>query len=182
MNNPDFVTGHAAFVPTSDPLPEEPDNFSAVDMTNVSISRFEALLVERDRLSEENIMLYAALGEIRSALKNPFRLTSDVPDILERVNAGEFKDGAAAIAAVIARRRAQNAKWVQQDHEPVLWSAILTEECGEFAQAALETRLGGPNASKLRDEAVDVAAVAVQIIESIDRGGNAPIDNAQEAA
>ena len=74
-----------------------------------------------------------------------------------------------AIQDTLDERARQDAKWGVQNHDPVTWSAILTEECGEFAQAALHHRFGGPAAAKLRNEAVQVAAVAVAIIEYIDR-------------
>lgn len=47
------------------------------------------------------------------------------------------------IAEVLTERERQDAKWGEQNHEPVVWSAILSEECGEFAQAALHVNFGG---------------------------------------
>lgn len=76
-----------------------------------------------------------------------------------------------AVLAVLAERERQNQKWGVQNHDPITWSAILTEECGEFAQAALHDRFGGAMAGdNLRLEAVQCAAVALQIVECIDRG------------
>lgn len=74
-----------------------------------------------------------------------------------------------AIQDIITERTRQDAKWGEQNHDPITWSAILTEECGEFAQCALHHRFGGPAASTIRNEAVQVAAVAVAIIEYLDR-------------
>lgn len=74
-----------------------------------------------------------------------------------------------AIKDIIAERTRQDTKWGEQNHDPITWSAILTEECGEFAQAALHRRFGGSAGDGLRDEAVQVAAVAVAIIEYLDR-------------
>jgi NTP pyrophosphatase (non-canonical NTP hydrolase) len=74
-----------------------------------------------------------------------------------------------AIFSVIGERERQNAKWGEQNHDPITWSAILTEECGEFAEAALHKKFGGRAAEGLRMEAVHCAAVAVQIVECIDR-------------
>lgn len=76
---------------------------------------------------------------------------------------------------VFIERFQQNAKWGEQNHDPITWSAILTEECGEFAEAALHHRFGGPAAGGLRNEAVQCAAVALQIIEYIDRQASKPI-------
>lgn len=74
-----------------------------------------------------------------------------------------------AIDSVLEERKRQNRKWGQQDHDPMVWSVILTEECGEFAQAALQGKFGGLKASGLRNEAVQCAAVSLQIVECLDR-------------
>ena len=75
-----------------------------------------------------------------------------------------------ALESVLAERVRQDAKWGEQNHDPFAYLTILTEEVGEFAQAALHTRFGGPAAEGLREEAVHVAAVALAIVECIDRG------------
>ena len=69
-----------------------------------------------------------------------------------------------AVADVLAERERQDQKWVAQNHLPIVWSAILTEECGEFAECALHYRFGGHKAGSLRKEAVQCAAVALAII------------------
>lgn len=76
---------------------------------------------------------------------------------------------AKALQSILEERARQNQKWGEQNHDPITWSAILTEEAGEFAEAALHQHFGGPAAKGLRDEAVHVAAVALQIIEYLDR-------------
>lgn len=73
------------------------------------------------------------------------------------------------INEVLAERERQTEKWGEQNHDPITWSAILTEECGEFAEAALHDRFGGPAASGLRTEAIHCAAVALQILECLGR-------------
>jgi NTP pyrophosphatase (non-canonical NTP hydrolase) len=47
---------------------------------------------------------------------------------------------------------------------------ILMEEVGELAQAALHKRHGGEASGHLREESVHTAAVAMAIIECLDRG------------
>lgn len=74
-----------------------------------------------------------------------------------------------ALASVLDERRKQDAKWGEQNHDPITWSAILTEECGEFAEAAFHDKFGGHAAAGLRNEAVQVSAVALQIVECLDR-------------
>lgn len=82
------------------------------------------------------------------------------------------------LAEIEAERKAQDAKWGEQNHSPIEWSAILTEECGEVAKEALEFHFQREkntaewSAQKLqsyRKELIQVAAVAVAMIESLER-------------
>jgi NTP pyrophosphatase (non-canonical NTP hydrolase) len=78
---------------------------------------------------------------------------------------------------VETERMRQDAKWGEQNHSNELWMAILTEEVGEAAQALLDSRYKVVNPARytpdvdahLREELVQVAAVAVAWIEAIDR-------------
>jgi hypothetical protein len=75
-------------------------------------------------------------------------------------------------AEILAERGRQAAKW-NRDHDwghgdcssdgvhTMVKLAVLTEECGEVAREALDGTLG------LRDELVQVAAVAVAWLESL---------------
>lgn len=71
---------------------------------------------------------------------------------------------------VLQERGRQDEKWGEQNLDPITYLAVLTEEVGELAQAALHTRFGGHAAAGLRTEAIHVAAVALAIIECLDRG------------
>lgn len=73
------------------------------------------------------------------------------------------------LQSVLDERARQNEKWGEQNHDPITWSAILSEECGEFAQAALHNQFGGKHAHEVGLEAVQCAAVALQIVECLDR-------------
>jgi NTP pyrophosphatase (non-canonical NTP hydrolase) len=64
-------------------------------------------------------------------------------------------------------RQRQENKWGEQNHDGGIWLAILTEEVGEVAQAGLDN--GWVGNRHLREELVQVAAVAVKWIECIDR-------------
>lgn len=75
-----------------------------------------------------------------------------------------------ALADVLTERTRQDARWGEQNHDPFTYLAILIEEVGELAQAALHSRFGGSAATGLRAEAVQAAAVALAIVESLDRG------------
>lgn len=70
-----------------------------------------------------------------------------------------------------AERERQEAKFGSQRHPWPTWSAILSEECGEVAEACLKAHWGSErDLDHLREELVQVAAVAVQIVEKIDAG------------
>lgn len=78
---------------------------------------------------------------------------------------------------VIEERTRQNLKWGVQNHEPCRWISILTEEVGEAAQAANDMleKPASSNAElwgqeqEYRAELVQVAAVAIAMIENLDR-------------
>lgn len=89
-----------------------------------------------------------------------------------------------------AERERQDKKWGQQNHSIIEWLAILGEEVGEASREAVdyhfENRLKSTDGSftgeyitaiqsqrlaKLRKEIIEVAAVAVAMVESIDRNG-----------
>lgn len=73
---------------------------------------------------------------------------------------------------VANERDAQDCWFGEQNHEPEVWLAILTEEVGEVARAMLAARFPQFQHGKhgtMRDEAVQVAAVAVALCECLDR-------------
>lgn len=73
---------------------------------------------------------------------------------------------ARVIGEIIEERRRQDAKWGTDDnHDNEVWLAILMEEVGEFAECILHHRFGGPEADGLRKELVQVAAVAMKMME-----------------
>jgi len=81
-------------------------------------------------------------------------------------------------------RMSQQRKWGEQNHTPTTWIAILTEEVGEAAKEAIDHYLYEANPvqedaihadlqtkrlERYREELIQVAAVAVQMIECLDR-------------
>ncbi|WP_320053956.1 MazG-like family protein [uncultured Acetobacteroides sp.] len=71
-------------------------------------------------------------------------------------------------------RLAQDAKWGEQNHKPIEWVAILTEEVGEVSKEALENHFKEyyrdvDRLANYRKELIQVAAVAVAMIESLER-------------
>ena len=75
---------------------------------------------------------------------------------------------------VIIERQKQESKWGQQNHSPETWLLILGEEVGEVNKAILEHRFGNKPISEYREELIQVAAVAVAMIESFDRNEGKP--------
>lgn len=90
-------------------------------------------------------------------------------------SASSAQPQSAAIEAVVVERLRQVKAWGQQDHDPLTWIAILTEEIGEAAAEALVVTLFGEapwglaELTPLRTELVHCAAVAVAAIEALDR-------------
>lgn len=74
------------------------------------------------------------------------------------------------VNAVVAERERQDAKWGPQDHPLPVWMAILMEEVGELSECVLHAQFGGHAAENLRKEAVQVAAVALALVQAFDEG------------
>lgn len=91
-------------------------------------------------------------GSVTNKLEGNIMKTSD---ILKEVN---------------LERDKQDQKWGEQNHDGFKWLAILGEEVGECNKAFLEGDL-----KNFREELIQVAAVAVAIIESIDRAEQSSI-------
>jgi NTP pyrophosphatase (non-canonical NTP hydrolase) len=70
---------------------------------------------------------------------------------------------------VQTERERQDAKWGISNNSPMEWVAILSEEMGEVARAAMNNFYRGESLTAYRAELVQVAAVAVAAIENLDR-------------
>lgn len=97
------------------------------------------------------------------------------------------------LSEIREERSRQDAKWGEQNHSPIEWCAILSEEVGEVSKEALElhfAQLGHAGksddwyAEKLalyRKEVIQVAAVALAMAESLERNKWKPLQrNAPE--
>lgn len=94
------------------------------------------------------------------------------------------------LGQIRAERERQNEKWGVQNHKPVEWVTILTEEVGEVAKEACDHHFKNPflniitgevrdieendiiqkiRLKDYRKELIQVAAVAIQAIECLDR-------------
>lgn len=69
------------------------------------------------------------------------------------------------VANVLLERNRQDAKFGVQNHSPETWTVILTEEVGELAEASLNKSM-----AEFKTEAIQCAAVALAIVEWIERG------------
>lgn len=95
-------------------------------------------------------------------LVSPVDVCQDLLDA--RAERDKLREEAERLRDVLNERNKQDAKWGVQNHTPMKWLAILTEEVGEVAKAIIEGNHGD-----YRKELVQVAAVAVASIESLDR-------------
>jgi len=68
------------------------------------------------------------------------------------------------INLILSERQKQDDKWGEQNHDIYKWLAILGEEVGEVNKAALEGKY-----NEVIDELIQIGAVAVAMIESLDR-------------
>lgn len=68
------------------------------------------------------------------------------------------------IQEIVEERYIQDKKWGEQDHHPLFWLTILMEEVGEASRAVLDLKL-----LEYREEMVQVAAVALSMLETFDR-------------
>ena len=80
-----------------------------------------------------------------------------------------FQACEAAIKDVIQERGRQDGKWGEQNHDAGIWALVLLEEIGEWAKAELHARFGGPEAGNRHTEAVHMTAVALAVIECMNR-------------
>lgn len=142
------------------------------------------LTIRQTPLTEQQLAeLKPLAGVITKALREtPVRLGStDWADnlgseLVVRVAAyvgGVLGPDAGVLAEVQAERTRQDERWGEQNGHDFEWVSILTEEVGESAQAANEANFKSSKTrgdfTHLREELVQVAAVAVAWIEAIDR-------------
>lgn len=83
-------------------------------------------------------------------------------------------DPATVLREVLDERLRQDARWGEQNHDPLGWLAILAEEFGEVAAEVTKAcvpPVGDRDAhlAKLRGELIQTAAVAVAFVECLDR-------------
>lgn len=84
-----------------------------------------------------------------------------------------MKDLTVVLAMVKKERQRQDKMWgYPQNNAPFEWLAILAEEFGEFAQAMNDLMFKGEGGvDRVLEEAIEVAAVAVAIVEHLSGEG-----------
>lgn len=70
---------------------------------------------------------------------------------------------------VLNERANQDKKWGEQNHSPLEWLPILAEEFGEVSRAVCECYFGNYEFDNYREELIQIAAVAIAMVESLDR-------------
>ncbi len=85
------------------------------------------------------------------------------------------------IQRVLEERKRQNEKWGEQNHNEVEWIAILGEEYGEASKEAVDFHFCYKGSQeqpaileRLKTELIQTAAVAIQIVECIERKQKIP--------
>lgn len=73
------------------------------------------------------------------------------------------------LVKVALERCKQDGKWGVQDHDPFKWLAILGEEVGEVNKAVLEAHFSDGLWRDYTEELIQVAAVAVAMVECVER-------------
>lgn len=97
-------------------------------------------------------------------------MTANLSGWLKKTNEIE-----SVIKEIMRERVSQDAKWGEQNLDPFTWLAILGEEVGEANKAALEAwqtshKFDVDKLKEYRAELLQVAAVAVAMIQCLDRG------------
>lgn len=84
-----------------------------------------------------------------------------------------MKDLTTVLAMVKKERQRQDDMWgYPQNHHPMEWLSILAEEFCEFAQAINQALFGGDgDLTHALEEAIEVAAVAVAIVQHLSGEG-----------
>jgi len=106
----------------------------------------------------------STLTKITSATELPISIFTDA----------EYERMAKIFSNILSERKRQQVKWGDQSGNlNVVWSTILTEEVGEAAKAVLQLDFEhGDTREELRNELIQVAAVAVAWVEALDKNAD----------
>jgi len=110
------------------------------------------------------------------------KIMSPVMTIGDQTESVVYQAAEAAITDVIRERGRQDTKWGEQNHDAGTWALVLLEEIGEWAKAELHAKFGGPEADNRHTEAVHMTAVALAVIECMNRRQNEFIKKEDQGA
>lgn len=133
--------------------------------------------MENDKLVWMSDVLRAideGIGRCPTSYYNGMRVARKVTAAIPAADAVEMSDTTKrAVELIVEERRRQMAEWGDQiGNHPFEWMSILGEEFGELCQAINESCFQNPKhkerggSDAIIREAVQVAAVAVQIVEA----------------
>ena len=139
----------------------EEDNLSYLPPT----LRQELMAYRATRLTPAEIELYKEAQEISESMA-PDRLI----ELAKADRSGRLvvlpADKAWWLKAILGERERQDQKWgFPQENTYGEWGSILAEEAGELCKELNELNFGSGDHGKMETEAVQVAAVAVSILE-----------------
>lgn len=99
-------------------------------------------------------------------MQTPFKSVSDMT--VDEFNAYRFRQSE-AIREIVIERRKQMGTWGHQRHDYKTWMSIAMEEIGESYQAINSEMFSGKgtDASDLKSELIQSAAVIVAILEQL---------------
>jgi len=105
----------------------------------------------------------------RTIIKSGFSTRSVIsPELWDQI----YQEITTVLDAILDEKSRAREKWGGQNYNIHKHISIVTEELGEVAQAALqmEHEPGKSSHEKVRYEAVQAAAMALELVERIDRG------------
>lgn len=135
------------------------------EFIHVSIERWINYNYSEYELDTHNMCLSSKLDGLRNlALKNKKWSLGENDDLVEKI-----------IYDINDERYRQDVKFGIQNHDPMTWCVILTEEVGEVSKAALELNFNSKlevscqqKIKQYREEMIQVAAVAMAAVECLD--------------
>jgi hypothetical protein len=94
---------------------------------------------------------------------------------LPRKENDDYTDRDYVFEKIVEERTRQTERWGEDEHSPLCWTAILNKQLGAYADAALKyehaDNPGYNEGAPLYRQAVHIAAVAIAILEQMEREG-----------
>lgn len=135
------------------------------------------MIVTKETLAKDILIAFCSNPSVVSAASLQNKSINLIPalssalaeNLLEISKKGFKQDRTNIFLEIATERHNQDAKFGEQNHSPAKWLMILGEEVGEVNKAALEAEFQHKDLSEYRNELIQVAAVAIAMIECLDR-------------